>query len=62
MLFVSPDGQWVGFVSGRMVNKISVEGASAVARYRGDAPPRTRVFLSRLASVTIRAHRGRRRQ
>jgi serine/threonine-protein kinase len=29
-VFVSPDSQWVGFVSGRMVNKISVEGGAVV--------------------------------
>jgi Tol biopolymer transport system component len=28
--FFSPDGQWVGFSSGRKVNKISVEGGAAV--------------------------------
>ena len=28
--FVSPDGQWVGFVSGRTVNKISVDGGAVV--------------------------------
>ena len=30
LLFFSPDGQWVGFVSGGRANKISVEGGAVI--------------------------------